>query len=139
MQGMVPWYSVIVNYLVARALPPDLSRTQIDKVKSEAKYYVWDDPYLWRFCADQVVRRCAPNDEHNSVLNFCHNFACGGHFGPKRTARKIWSSTGSSVNKGVISAIEQWEPYSRSMASIIGWQQPITLRQMAKLKCQIGK
>ncbi|KAL0401487.1 UNVERIFIED_CONTAM: Retrovirus-related Pol polyprotein from transposon.6 [Sesamum latifolium] len=89
MQGMVPWYSVIVNYLVARALPPDLSRAQIDKVKSEAKYYVWDDPYLWRFCADQVVRRCVPNDEHNSVLNFCHNFACGGHFGPKRTARKI--------------------------------------------------
>ncbi|KAL0312838.1 UNVERIFIED_CONTAM: hypothetical protein Sradi_5683100 [Sesamum radiatum] len=83
------WYSVIVNYLVARALPPDLSRAQIDKVKSEAKYYVWDDPYLWRFCADQVVRRCVPNDEHNSVLNFCHNFACGGHFGPKRTARKV--------------------------------------------------
>ncbi|KAL0401769.1 UNVERIFIED_CONTAM: Enzymatic polyprotein [Sesamum latifolium] len=89
MQGMVPWYSVIVNYLVARASPPDLSRAQIDKVKSEEKYYVWDDPYLWRFCADQVVRRCVPNDENNSVLSFCHNFACGGHFGPKRTARKV--------------------------------------------------
>ncbi|KAL0442216.1 UNVERIFIED_CONTAM: Retrovirus-related Pol polyprotein from transposon.6 [Sesamum radiatum] len=38
---------------------------------------------------DQVVRRCVPNDEHNSVLTFCHNFACGGHFGPKRTARKV--------------------------------------------------
>ncbi|KAL0396046.1 UNVERIFIED_CONTAM: hypothetical protein Scaly_0053000 [Sesamum calycinum] len=89
MQGMVPWYSVIVNYLVAHTLPTDLSRAQKDKVKSEAKYYVWDDPYLWRFCSDQVVRRCVPNDEHNSVLTFCHNFACGGHFGPKRTARKI--------------------------------------------------
>ncbi|KAL0289231.1 UNVERIFIED_CONTAM: hypothetical protein Scaly_2707900 [Sesamum calycinum] len=89
MQGMVPWYSVIVNYLVAHTLPTDLSRAQKDKVKSEAKYYVWDDPYLWRFCSDQVVRRCVPNDEHNSVLTFCHNFACGGHFGPKRTARKV--------------------------------------------------
>ncbi|KAL0393210.1 UNVERIFIED_CONTAM: Retrovirus-related Pol polyprotein from transposon.6 [Sesamum radiatum] len=37
---------------------------------------------------DQVVRRCVPNDEYNSVLTFCHTFACGGHFGPKRTARK---------------------------------------------------
>ncbi|KAK4381607.1 Retrovirus-related Pol polyprotein from transposon opus [Sesamum angolense] len=37
---------------------------------------------------DQVVRRCVPNDEHNSVLTFCHNFACGGHFGPKHTTRK---------------------------------------------------
>ncbi|KAK4407772.1 hypothetical protein Sango_0358200 [Sesamum angolense] len=88
MQGMVPWYSVIVNYLVAHTLPTDLSRAQKDKVKSEAKYYVWDDPYLWRFCSDQVVRRCVPNDEYNSVLTFCHTFACGGHFGPKRTARK---------------------------------------------------
>ncbi|KAK4405904.1 Retrovirus-related Pol polyprotein from transposon.6 [Sesamum angolense] len=85
MQGMVPWYSVIVNYLVAYTLPTDLSRAQKDKVKSEAKYYVWDDPYLWRFCSDQVVRRCVPNDEYNSVLTFCHTFACGGHFGPKRT------------------------------------------------------
>ncbi|KAL0378807.1 UNVERIFIED_CONTAM: hypothetical protein Sradi_3186200 [Sesamum radiatum] len=55
MQGMVPWYSVIVNYLVARALPPDLSRAQIDKVKSEAKYYVWDDPYLWRFGVPRAI------------------------------------------------------------------------------------
>ncbi|KAL0307599.1 UNVERIFIED_CONTAM: hypothetical protein Scaly_2977900 [Sesamum calycinum] len=60
MQGMVPWYSVIVNYLVAHTLPTDLSRAQKDKVKSEAKYYVWDDPYLWRFCSDQVVRRVYP-------------------------------------------------------------------------------
>ncbi|KAK4394021.1 Retrovirus-related Pol polyprotein from transposon opus [Sesamum angolense] len=89
MQGTDPWYSVIVNYLVAHTLPIDLSRAQKDKVKSEVKYYVWDDLYLWRFCSDQVVRSCVPNDEHNSVLTFCHNFACGGHFGPKRTARKV--------------------------------------------------
>ncbi|KAL0339184.1 UNVERIFIED_CONTAM: hypothetical protein Sangu_1440500 [Sesamum angustifolium] len=89
MQGMVPWYSVIVNYFIAHTLPTDLSRAQKDKVKSEAKYYVWDDPYLWRFCSDQVVRHCVPNDEHNSVLTFCYNFACGGHFRPKRTARKV--------------------------------------------------
>ncbi|KAK4380868.1 hypothetical protein Sango_3023800 [Sesamum angolense] len=38
---------------------------------------------------DQVVRRCVPNGEHNSVLTFCYNFACGGHFGTKRTARKV--------------------------------------------------
>ncbi|KAL0289868.1 UNVERIFIED_CONTAM: Retrovirus-related Pol polyprotein from transposon.6 [Sesamum angustifolium] len=82
MQGMVPWYSVMVNYLVAHTLPTDLSRAQKDKVKSEAKYYVRDDLYLWRFCSDQVVRRCVPNDEHNSVLTFYHNFACGGHLVP---------------------------------------------------------
>ncbi|XP_068663031.1 uncharacterized protein [Aristolochia californica] len=29
---------------------------QRDKVKSDAKYYVWDDPYIWKHCADQVIR-----------------------------------------------------------------------------------
>ena len=47
-QGMVPWYADIVNYLVTRTLPSDLTRAQKDKIKSDAKYYVWDDPYLWK-------------------------------------------------------------------------------------------
>ena len=25
-------------------------------------------------------------------MNFCHDFACGAHFGPKRTARKVLNS-----------------------------------------------
>ncbi|RDX98242.1 hypothetical protein CR513_18851, partial [Mucuna pruriens] len=27
------------------------------KLESDAKYYVLDDPYLWRLCSDQVTRR----------------------------------------------------------------------------------
>ncbi|KAH9716328.1 hypothetical protein KPL71_021425 [Citrus sinensis] len=56
-QGMVPWYANIVNYLVTRTLPSDLTRAQKDKIKSDAKYYVWDDPYLWKHCSNQVIRR----------------------------------------------------------------------------------
>ncbi|XP_068648997.1 uncharacterized protein [Aristolochia californica] len=40
----LPWYANIVNYLVINMLPPGLSRAQRDKVKSDTKYYVWDDP-----------------------------------------------------------------------------------------------
>ncbi|CAM8883040.1 unnamed protein product [Rhodiola kirilowii] len=47
------------------------------------------DEHLW---ADQIMRRCIPNDEVASVLGFCHEHACGGHFGPRRTARKILDS-----------------------------------------------
>ena len=88
LKGMVPCYADLANYLVNRTLPDDVSRAKKDKMKSEAKYYVWDDPYLWRSCTDQVVRRCVPNHEMQSILTFCHAYACGGHFGPKRTARK---------------------------------------------------
>ncbi|CAM8895033.1 unnamed protein product [Rhodiola kirilowii] len=41
---------------------------------------------------DQILRRCIPDDEIASVLSFCHEHACDGHFGPKRTSRKILDS-----------------------------------------------
>ncbi|PIN01369.1 DNA-directed DNA polymerase [Handroanthus impetiginosus] len=88
-QKASPWYADIVNYLVTKSLPKDLSRTQRDKIKSDAKYYVWDDPYLWKHCSDQIIRRCVSESEIPSILGFCHSYACGGHFGPKRTARKV--------------------------------------------------
>ena len=86
---VVPWYANIVNYLVGKVLPFDFSRAKKEKLKHDVKYYVWDDPYLWKFCADQVIRRCVPEIEFLSILTFCHSYVYGGHFGPKRIARKV--------------------------------------------------
>ena len=47
---------------------------------------------LYRHCADQVIWRCVPEDEMNSVLNHCHTLPCGGHFGGQRTAAKVLQS-----------------------------------------------
>ncbi|KAL2235747.1 UNVERIFIED_CONTAM: Retrovirus-related Pol polyprotein from transposon 17.6 [Sesamum indicum] len=88
-QGVTPWYADIVNFLVTGVLPHDLTRARKDKIKSVAKHYVWDEPYLWKFCSDQIIRRCVPETEIPSILEFCHSYACGGHFGPKRTERKV--------------------------------------------------
>nr|KYP39686.1 Transposon Ty3-G Gag-Pol polyprotein [Cajanus cajan] len=85
-----PWFANIVNYLVASIFPPLASRAQIDKLKSDAKHYVWDDPYLWKFCNDQVIKRCLPDHEIDSVLQFCHFSASGGHLGIQRTTRKVF-------------------------------------------------
>ncbi|CAM8940544.1 unnamed protein product [Rhodiola kirilowii] len=90
--GKVPWYAPIVNYLVRVTFPPSYSKAQCLKLKHDSKYYVWDDPYLWKIGADQILRRCIPDDEIASVLSFCHQHACGWHFGPRRTARKILDS-----------------------------------------------
>ncbi|KAL1555158.1 hypothetical protein AAHA92_15633 [Salvia divinorum] len=62
------------------------------KIKSESKYYFWDDPYLWKMGTDQIIRRCIPDWEQADVLIYCHALACGGHFGPKRTAIKVLES-----------------------------------------------
>ncbi|XP_027351173.1 uncharacterized protein LOC113862282 [Abrus precatorius] len=76
---------------IPQTLEP-LPSHQIEKLKSEAKYYVWDDPYLWRMCSDQVIRRCVHELEIPSILQFCHTLAYEGHFGPQRTARKVLDS-----------------------------------------------
>ena len=51
-----------------------------------------------KHCADQVIRRCIPENEIISILTFFHSYACGGHFGVKKAVRKVlecgfyWSS-----------------------------------------------
>ncbi|CAM8978327.1 unnamed protein product [Rhodiola kirilowii] len=88
----VPWYAPIVNYLVGGIFSPSFTKAQGMKLKHDARFYLWDDPYLWKIGTDQLLRRCIPDHEVDSVLSFCHEFACGGHFGPRRTARKILDS-----------------------------------------------
>jgi len=87
-----PWYADLVNYLVTKEFPPGLSTSQKDKLRVDAKYYFWDNPYLWKFIVDQVVRRCVPQDEFHFILTFCHSHSCCGHFGAKRTAHKVLES-----------------------------------------------
>ncbi|KAM1509347.1 hypothetical protein EV1_018329 [Malus domestica] len=84
-----PWYADLVNYLVSKHVPSELLKHQCDKLKKEARFYVWDDPYLWKYCPDQVIRRCVHDSEFNAILTFCHTYACGGHFGTQRTALKV--------------------------------------------------
>ncbi|CAN6566339.1 unnamed protein product [Malus baccata var. baccata] len=83
------WYADLVNYLVSKHVPSELLKHQCDKLKKEARFYVWDDPYLWKYCPDQVIRRCVHDYEFNAILTFCHTYACGGHFGTQRTALKV--------------------------------------------------
>ncbi|CAN6559826.1 unnamed protein product [Malus baccata var. baccata] len=87
-----PWYADIINYKVIKKIPDDFTRAQKDKLVKTAKYYEWDDPYLWKYCNDQLIRRCVPEYEFKSILTFCHSYACGGHFGAKRTALKVLES-----------------------------------------------
>ena len=84
-----PWYADIVNYIVSKQVPSTITRHQCNKLKKMARFYVWDDPYLWKYSPDQIIRRCVHDSEFNSILNFCHTYACGGHFGTQRTALKV--------------------------------------------------
>ncbi|KAL0404316.1 UNVERIFIED_CONTAM: Retrovirus-related Pol polyprotein from transposon.6 [Sesamum radiatum] len=66
-QGITSWYADIVNFLVTGTLPRDLPRARKDKIKSDAKYFVWDDPHLWKFCSDQIIRRVGNINPRNQM------------------------------------------------------------------------
>nr|GEW56155.1 reverse transcriptase [Tanacetum cinerariifolium] len=88
----LPWYANIVNYLVVKKLPNYWSKQQRQYFFSQLNYYFWEDPKLYKVCADQVVRRCVPNHEHRYILAHCHSYACGGHFGATKTGYKVLQS-----------------------------------------------
>ncbi|KAL0284350.1 UNVERIFIED_CONTAM: Retrovirus-related Pol polyprotein from transposon.6 [Sesamum radiatum] len=66
-----------------------LSYQQKKKFFSDIKYYLWDEPYLYKRCGDGMVRRCVPEEEMQSILGFCHDREVGGHHGGAKTAAKV--------------------------------------------------
>ena len=88
----VPWFADYVNYLVAKVIPPEFNYQKKKRFFAHLKHYYWEEPILYRHCADQVIRRCVLEDEMHSILNHCHTLSCGGHFGGQRTAAKVLQS-----------------------------------------------
>ncbi|XP_059599273.1 uncharacterized protein LOC132255239 [Vitis vinifera] len=73
----LPWFANIVNYLATGELPSEWNMETKKYFLSQAKHYAWDDPYLYKFCPDQIMRRCVPEDEQQDILRMCHEGAYG--------------------------------------------------------------
>ncbi|GJT16512.1 hypothetical protein Tco_0875218 [Tanacetum coccineum] len=58
------------------------------KFFKDVKHYFWDDPFLFKICADQVIRRCVLGQEAFDILKACHSGPTGGHYGANYTAKK---------------------------------------------------
>ena len=43
--------------------------------------------------ADGMIRRCVPKGEMTSILHHCYDREIGGHFGPTKTATKVFESS----------------------------------------------
>ncbi|KAL5548294.1 hypothetical protein UlMin_003525 [Ulmus minor] len=88
-QTKEPWYADFANFLVSGLLPPDLTSQQKKRFLHDVKFYHWDEPFLFKQCADQMIRRCIPIEETDSILQQCHSSPYGGHLGGVRTANKM--------------------------------------------------
>ena len=86
------WYADIVNYLACGVVPSEFSYQQKRKLRTDSRYYIWDDPLLFKRGADMIIRRCVPENEQRKIMNECHASPYGGHFPGERTAHKILQS-----------------------------------------------
>ncbi|XP_073030715.1 uncharacterized protein [Primulina eburnea] len=84
-----PWFADIANFLSCGTLPPDMSYHQKKKFVHDIKFFYWDDPFVYKRCADQVIRRCVEGFEAQQILEKCHSSPYGGHFGASRTTAKL--------------------------------------------------
>ena len=92
MSFQIPWYADIVNYLACGVVPQEFSYQQKRKLRTDSRYYIWDDPLLFKRGADMIIRKCVPESEQGKILNECHASPYGGHFSGERTAHKILKS-----------------------------------------------
>nr|GEV06289.1 reverse transcriptase domain-containing protein [Tanacetum cinerariifolium] len=75
-----PWFEDFANYHAGNFK---------NKFFKDVKHYFWDDPLLFKICADQVVRRCVHGQEAIDIRKACHYEPTGGHHGLNYTAKKV--------------------------------------------------
>jgi hypothetical protein len=73
-----PWFANIMNFIVAGYVSPGENKT---KLIHESHLHLWDEPYLFRVCADGLLRRCVPMDEATKIMERYHASPYGGHYG----------------------------------------------------------
>ncbi|GJU81548.1 reverse transcriptase domain-containing protein [Tanacetum coccineum] len=52
-----PWFADFANYHAGNFIVKGMSSQQKNKFFKDVKHYFWDDPFLFKICADQMIRR----------------------------------------------------------------------------------
>ncbi|GJZ47577.1 reverse transcriptase domain-containing protein [Tanacetum coccineum] len=87
-----PWFADFANYHAGKFIVKGMSSQQKNKFFKDVKHYFWDDPFLFKICADQMIRRCVHGKEALDILEACHNRPTGGHHGANLTAKKVFDA-----------------------------------------------
>nr|GEV68369.1 reverse transcriptase domain-containing protein [Tanacetum cinerariifolium] len=86
--GSTPWFADFANFHAGNFIIKGMSSQQKKKFFKDVKHYFWDDPYLFRICADQIIRRCVHGQGANDILRACHEGPTEGHHGANFTTKK---------------------------------------------------
>nr|GEU41178.1 reverse transcriptase domain-containing protein [Tanacetum cinerariifolium] len=86
------WFTDFANYHAGNFVDKGMSSQQKSKFFKDVKYYLWDDPFLFKICADQVIKRCVSGQEAIEILKACYYGLTEGHHGLNYTAKKVFDS-----------------------------------------------
>ncbi|GKA66370.1 reverse transcriptase domain-containing protein [Tanacetum coccineum] len=87
-----PWFADYANYHAGNFIVKGMSTQQKNKFFKDVKHYFWDNPFLFKTCANQVIRRCVSGQEAIDILTACHSGPIRGHYGANYTAKKVFDS-----------------------------------------------
>nr|GEV86679.1 reverse transcriptase domain-containing protein [Tanacetum cinerariifolium] len=85
------WFAHFANYHAGKFIIKGMT-TQQKKFFKDVKHYFWDDPYLFKTYADQVIWRCVAGQKAVDILTAFHSGPTGGHYGANYTAKKVFDS-----------------------------------------------
>nr|GEX11323.1 reverse transcriptase domain-containing protein [Tanacetum cinerariifolium] len=87
-----PWFTDIANFHARNFIKKGLTSQQKKKFFKDVKHYFWEDPYLFRIYADQIIRRCVHGQEAIDILKACQEGHTRGHHGANLTANKVFDA-----------------------------------------------
>ncbi|GJW55627.1 reverse transcriptase domain-containing protein [Tanacetum coccineum] len=73
-----PWHADFVNYIVRKVVPSNWTFEKRKRFFSQVKTYFWEDPYAFKLCTDNIMRRCVAGSETLEILAHCHSGPTGG-------------------------------------------------------------
>ncbi|GJR77853.1 hypothetical protein Tco_0090218 [Tanacetum coccineum] len=138
--GSTPWFADIANYHAGNFVIKGMSTQQKRKFFKDVKHYFWEDPFLFKICADQVIRRFllpillaaqSTKDAHEIVKN-CNSCPCVKEKISQRIARIVKNSRACIFIKSFTSSASFWE-------SRYGYSRKGTKRKLKSTKPSTGR
>ncbi|GJS73206.1 reverse transcriptase domain-containing protein [Tanacetum coccineum] len=94
-----PYMEVLTEKEIADEFPDEHLKVLRSKFKvdepwffSQVKTYFWEEPYAFKLCADNIIRRHVDGSESLEILAHCHSRPTGGHHSANVTAKKVYES-----------------------------------------------
>ncbi|GJV10035.1 reverse transcriptase domain-containing protein [Tanacetum coccineum] len=99
-----PCFADFANYHAGKFIKKGMSTQEKNKLFKDVKHYFWDDPFLFKTCADQIIRRCVDGKKLSKFSSFVSSGPIGGKLGAKLSAQEdFWMpvSFGQPIYKDV--------------------------------------